>query len=245
MTSGASPIVENWLSLLQFGPDGWGDELAAGAWLTIRLALTTLPFGLALGFLIALSKNSHNRVLLAVGNVFTTVFRGLPELLTLFIVYYGGQMLLQRIFGMFVDGFIEVSPFVAGVIALGLVLAAYSSEVFLGAFRGINKGQWEAAHALGFRGLLTLVLIILPQLLRLALPGLANLWLVLLKDTSLVSVIALNDLLRMTNVAVGATKQPFLFYFVACMIYLAMSIVSSFGIHGIERWSERGHVRSR
>jgi polar amino acid transport system permease protein len=88
-------------------------------------------------------------------------------------------------------------------------------------------------------------LVILPQLLRLALPGLANLWLVLLKDTSLVSVIALNDLLRMTNVAVGATKQPFLFYLVACLIYLVMSIISSFGIHGIERWSERGHVRAR
>jgi polar amino acid transport system permease protein len=236
--------VENWLSLLQFGPDGWGDELAAGAWLTIRLALTTLPFGIALGFAVALAKNSHRGLLRAAGNVFTTIFRGLPELLTLFIVYYGGQVLLQQAIGLFADGYVEVNAFAAGAIALGLVLAAYSSEVFLGAFRGIGRGQYEAAHALGLRALPTMRLVIVPQLVRLALPGLANLWLVLLKDTSLVSVIALSDLLRQTNVAVGATKQPFLFYLVACLIYLVMSIVSSFGIHGIERWSERGHVRA-
>jgi polar amino acid transport system permease protein len=130
-------------------------------------------------------------------------------------------------------------------VALGLVFAAYASEVFLGAFHGIGRGQYEGAHALGLRPLLTLRLVILPQLLRLALPGLANLWLVLLKDTSLVSVIALNDLLRETSVAVAATKEPFFFYAVACLIYLVMSIVSSVGIFAIERWSERGHVRAR
>jgi polar amino acid transport system permease protein len=236
--------VESWLSLLQFGPDGWGDELAAGAWVTIRLALTTLPFGIALGLLVALAKDSRSRALVVIGNAFTTIFRGLPELLTLFIVYYGGQVLLQQAFSLFTDAYVEVNGFLAGAIALGLVLAAYSSEVFLGAFRGIGRGQYEAAHALGLRAVPMLRLVILPQLLRLALPGLANLWLVLLKDTSLVSVIALNDLLRQTNVAVGATKEPFPFYLTACLIYLVMSIVSSFGIHRIERWSERGHVRA-
>ena len=102
-------------------------------------------------------------------------------------------------------------------------------EVFLGAFRGIGRGQYEAAHALGLKPLATMRLVILPQLIRLALPGLANLWLVLLKDTSLVSVIALDDLLRKANIAVGATKEPFLLYFVACMIYLVLSIISSIG----------------
>ena len=234
------------LALIRFGPDGWGDEIASGAWLTIRLALATLPFGLTVGFLVALAKNSEKRRFTIPGNIFTTVFRGLPELLTLFIVYYGGQMLLQKIVGLFrEDAYVEVTSFVAGFVALGLVFAAYASEVFLGAFRGIGRGQYEGAHALGLRSLPTLRLVILPQLLRLALPGLANLWLVLLKDTSLVSVIALNDLLRETYVAVGATKQPFFFYFVACMIYLCMSIVSSFGIVGVERWADRGHMRTR
>jgi polar amino acid transport system permease protein len=237
--------LEQLFSLLSFGPDGWGDELAAGTWLTIRLALATLPFGLAVGFVIALAKDSESRWLVAAGNTFTTVFRGLPELLTLFIVYYGGQILLQEIVQIFSDRQVEVSGFVAGFVALGLVFAAYASEVFLGAFRGIGKGQYEAANALGLKTLPTMRLVILPQLIRLALPGLANLWLVLLKDTSLVSVIALDDLLRKANIAVGATKQPFFFYFAACMIYLAMSIVSSIGIVGIERWSDRGLRRMR
>ncbi len=237
--------MEQIFSLLSFGPDGWGDELAAGTWLTIRLALATLPFGLALGFFVALAKDSENRWLVAAGNIFTTVFRGLPELLTLFIVYYGGQILLQKIVQIISDEPVEVNGFVAGFVALGLVFAAYASEVFLGAFRGIGKGQYEAAHALGLKALPTMRLVILPQLIQLALPGLANLWLVLLKDTSLVSVIALEDLLRKANIAVGATKEPFLFYFAACMIYLAMSIVSSIGIVGIERWSDRGLRRMR
>ncbi|KAB2862734.1 MAG: ABC transporter permease [Bauldia sp.] len=236
--------MEHLFGLLSFGPDGWGDELAAGAWLTIRLAFATLPFGLAVGFLVALAKDSGRWWLTIPGNLFTTVFRGLPELLTLFIVYYGGQILLQEIVQLVADTRVEVSGFVAGLVALGLVFSAYASEVFLGALRAIGRGQHEAAHALGLRPAATLRLVILPQLVRLALPGIANLWLVLLKDTSLVSVIALNDLLRETQVAVGATKQPFFFFLVACLVYLAMSIVSSFGIAGIERWSERGMRRT-
>ena len=237
--------MEKTFELLSFGPDGWGDELASGVWLTIRLALATLPFGLVLGFLVALARNSGNRWLTISGNTFTTLFRGLPELLTLFIVFYGGQILLQEIVGLFGDGRIEVSSFLAGLIALGLVFAAFSSEVFLAALRAIGKGQYEASHALGIRPVATMRLVVLPQLVRLALPGLANLWLALLKDTSLVSVIALSDILRQTSIAVGVTKQPFFFYFVACMLYLVLSIISSIGIAGIERWSERGLRRAR
>jgi polar amino acid transport system permease protein len=232
------------LGLLGFGPDGWGDELAAGAWLTIRLALATLPFGLAVGLLAALARNSRSRWLRIPGNAFTTLFRGLPELLTLLLVYFGGQVLLSRIAGLVGDGQVDVSAFVAGLIALGLVFSAYASEVFLGALRAISRGQYEAGYALGLRPSTVLRLVVLPQLIRLALPGLANLWLVLLKDTSLVSVIALNDLLRETSVAVRATKEPFLFYLAACLIYLAMSMISSVGIAGIERWSEKGMGRS-
>jgi len=114
-------------ALLGFGPDGWGDELAAGAWLTIRLALATLPFGLAVGLLAALARNSKRRWLRVAGNIFTTLFRGLPELLTLLIVYFGGQMLITRIAGMFgEDVTIEVSAFVAG---LGVFLTLVGSQL--------------------------------------------------------------------------------------------------------------------
>lgn len=231
------------LHLIRLGPDGWGDEILAGAWLTVRLAAATLPLGLVLGFLVALAKNSQSRTAILAGNVFTTIFRGLPELLTIFIVYYGGQVLLQRVVSLFTEQHVEVSGFFAGAFALGLVFSAFASEVFIGAFRGIGRGQYDAAQSLGLRRWPTLRLVILPQLIRFALPGLANLWLNLLKDTSLVSVIALSDLLRQTNIAVGATKQPFFFYAVACLLYLAMAIVSSFGILAIERWSDRGMGR--
>lgn len=235
--------MSEWLDLLSFGPGGWGDELAEGTWLTVRLALATLPVGLVVGFLIALAKNSSEPSLRAAANVYTTIFRGVPELLTLFIVYYGGQVLLQALVGLFTDTYVEVSGFFAGLIALGLVFSAFSSEVFLSALRGISAGQYEAAAALGLSRFAAMRLVILPQLIRLALPGLSNLWLVLLKDTALVSVIALDDLLRKTNVAVGSTKEPFLFYLVACLIYLALSLLSSAGLGAIDRWTQRGEAR--
>ena len=231
------------LGLLAFGDQGWGDELLSGLWLTIRLALVTLPFGLLAGFFIALAKQSDEPWLRRAANIYTTIFRGVPELVTLFIVYYGGQIVLQKVIGLFTDTYVEVSGFTAGVIALGLVFSAFSSEVFLSAFRGIPQGQYEGAQALGLSRGQTLRKVVVPQLVRLALPGLSNLWLVLLKDTALVSVIALDDLLRETSVAVGNTKEPFFFYFVACMIYLALSVTSSAVLTGLDRRVNRGLER--
>jgi polar amino acid transport system permease protein len=237
-------------ALLSYGPEGWGDEIAAGTWLTIRLALATLPFGLALGFLVALARNTSKHtpayiVLRAVANGYTTLFRGLPELLTLFIIYYGGQILLQWLVSLIVESaYVEVSGFVAGMVALGLVFSAFASEVFLGALRAISRGQIEAAQALGLNRWLTLRFVIVPQLWRYALPGLGNLWMVLLKDTSLVSVIALSDLLRQTNVAVGVSKEPFFFYLLACLIYLVMSILSGLVLQALEAWTYRSERRA-
>lgn len=237
-------MVDGNLGLLAWGADGWGDELAAGLRITVLLALATLPFGLVLGFLVALAKNSSEKSLTAAAHIYTTIFRGLPELLTLFIVYYGGQILIQEIVNLFTETYVEVNSFVAGMVALGLVLSAFSSEVFLGALRAIDRGQVEAGKALGLSRWQCLRLVTFPQLIRLALPGLSNLWLVLLKDTSLVSLIALNDLLRKANIAVGATKEPFFFYAVACLIYLFVSLVSSIGLTGIERHVNRGRQRA-
>lgn len=237
-------IMLDLLSLLSFGPDGWGDEIARGALLTIELALATLPVGITIGLLIALAKDSHSPVLRGLGNLYTTVFRGLPELLTLFIVYYGGQMLLTRIANYLVpDANIEVNQFVAGVVALGLVLGAFSSEVLLAAIRAVPRGQKEAASALGLSGWSTFRLVTFPQLWRVALPGLSNNWMVLLKDTSLVSVIAISDLMRQTAIAVGVTKQPFFFYLVACLIYLVFSGVSSAIFTKLENRAARGFKR--
>ena len=129
---------------------------------------------MALGLLVALAKNSNERSLVLAGNIYTTIFRGLPELLTLFIVYYGGQIALQKFVNLFTDVYVEVNSFVAGMIALGLVFSAFSSETFLSAFRGIPKGQPEAGMALGLSSFQRFRLIVFPQLVRLALPGLVQ-----------------------------------------------------------------------
>lgn len=213
----------------------WGHELALGAAMTVGLALATLPFGLAFGLAAALAKDSHSAILRGLGEVYTTVFRGLPELLTLLLIYYGGQILIQN-----AGASLSISPFVAGLIALSLVFGAYSSEVMLAALRGVERGQIEAAKSFGMPPRLLFRRVKLPQMLRLALPGLGNNWLVLLKDTSLVSVIALDDLLRMSFIAAQSTRQPFQFYAVACALYLAMTAVSTFLIARAERAAAKG-----
>src|SRR4051794_24615873 len=118
------------LKLLAIGPTGWGDEILQGAWLTIRLALATLPVGLALGFLVALAKRSASPLLRNLAEAFSTIFRGLPELLMIFIIYFGGQILVQKLVHLFSDVTVEANGFIAGVFALGLIQAAYSSEAF-------------------------------------------------------------------------------------------------------------------
>lgn len=223
-------------TLLSWGPEGWLKSIAYGVFITVSLALATLPVGLAIGFLIALAKQSAEPSLRLAGNVYTTIFRGLPELLTLFLVFFGAQIGLQRLFQFFdPNATVDVNAFVSGMIALGVVFSSYASEVFLSAFRAIPRGQYEGGYAIGLTNWQTMRLVVLPQLIRIALPGLANLWLILLKDTALVSAVGLSDILRQATIAARVTKHAFLFFGVAGLIYLALAIVSSFGISAIER----------
>lgn len=223
-------------TLISWGPEGWLDDIAYGVFVTISLAVATLPLGLAIGFVVALAKQSEEASLRLAGNIYTTIFRGLPELLTLFLVYYGVQIGLQSLVqAIDPTATIEVNSFVSGMVALGVVFSSYASEVFLSAFRAIPRGQYEGGHAIGLTGYQTMRLVVLPQLVRIALPGLANLWLILLKDTALVSAIGLSDILRQTGIAARVTREPFLFFGLACLIYLVLAIVSSFGINAIER----------
>ncbi|WP_397453357.1 ABC transporter permease [Pseudomonas sp. NA-150] len=219
------------LTLLSLGEGGWGMALLEGAVVTIALALACVPIGIPLGLLLATAANADNRLPRALATVFSTVFRGLPELLTLLIVYYGCQIGLQKLMAHW--GFtteISINAFMAAVIALSLVLAAFSSEVWQGAFKTISKGQHEASQVLGLSRRQAFFKVILPQLMRISLPGLSNNWLSLLKDTSLVSTISIVDLMRQTSLAVSSTKQPMLFYLAACLIYLFFSTVSGFFI---------------
>lgn len=231
-------------TLLSWGPQGWLDDIAYGVFVTVSLALATLPLGLAIGFFAALAKQSKEPSLRLAGDIYTTIFRGLPELLTLFVVFYGAQIGIQKVVQIFSPtATVEVNSFISGMIALGAVFSAYASEVFLSAFRAIPKGQYEGGYAVGLSNGQTMRLIVLPQLIRIALPGLANLWLILLKDTALVSAIGLTDILRQAGVAARVTKHAFLFFGVAALIYLLLAIASSFGINAIERAVGRQEVR--
>lgn len=223
-------------TLISWGPQGWLDDIAYGVFITVSLALATLPVGLLIGFLVAVAKNSDEPSLRLAGNIYTTIFRGLPELLTLFIIFFGLQIVLQKLFQLFQPGAtVDVNAFVSGMVALALVFSSYASEVFLSAFRAIPKGQYEGGYSIGLTGGQTMRLVVLPQLIRIALPGLSNLWLILLKDTALVSAIGLTDIIRQAYVAARVTQEAFLFFGLATLIYLALAILSSFGIGAIER----------
>jgi polar amino acid transport system permease protein len=223
-------------TLLSWGPDGWLDDIVSGAAVTVILALATLPIGLTIGFFVALGKQSEEPSLRVAANIYTTIFRGLPELVTLFLFFFGGPLILQYLIRLInPEATIDVNGFVAGMIVLSIIFSAYASEVFLSAFRAIPKGQYEGGYAIGLSYGQTMRKVILPQLLRIAFPGLENCWLSLLKDTSLVSVVGLAETLRQAGVAARVTKHTFLFFSVAALVFLILAIISSFATGAILR----------
>jgi polar amino acid transport system permease protein len=218
---------------------GFGHLLLSGAWMTIQLALASLVIGLIIGLLGATAKLSHNRIARGIATTYTTVVRGVPELLLVLTIYFGGSQILMWIAGYFgYDDYIEVGPFAAGVAALAIAFGAYATEVFRMAMLEIPKGQWESAQAIGMTRIQTFFRIILPQLWRFSLPGLGNLFQVLLKDTALVSVVGLNELMRQAAVGAANTKQPFDFYLAAAILYLGLTLIATFVTTYLERRSK-------
>jgi ABC-type arginine transport system permease subunit len=172
------------------------------------------------------------------------VIRGVPELVLLLLVFFGGTILLQKLFQLFGDdSYVEVNAFCAGVGTIGFVYGAFATEVFRGAILAVPKGQLEAARACGMSRWLVLRRILLPQMWRFAIPGLGNVWLVLLKATSLMSVVGLDELTRKAYVAGGATKLYLDFYVMAALIYLLLTIISMLLLQVIERYANRGVQR--
>ncbi len=232
--------------LFAFGETGWGDEILAGLAVTLQLGIAALALGLLIGFLVAWASLSRQPVLRSLGFAYSTIMRGLPELLTLFVVYNGVGLLLNSVSAYLRPDTdpINFSPFAAGVVALGMVFGAFAAEVLRGAFNALDDGQSEAGRAVGMSTLQVFLRIKLPQAWRFALPGLGNLWINLLKDTALVSIIALDDLMRMTKVAVGVTKLPFTFYLAAALIYWGLCIMSEVGLGVLEKRANRGIRKS-
>jgi polar amino acid transport system permease protein len=230
-----------WYALL-FAPNGWGLLLLKGASITIALALTTVPFGFGGGLLLAVLRMTPFRSIRAICDGYTTFFRGIPDLLALFIVYFGLQALVDKLSHTFgLTGGINVNAFTAGVVALAAVTAAYSSEVWIASLNSVPPGQAEAARSLGLNRKQVFFLVTLPQLGRVALPGLGNIWTILLKDTSLVSTLAVADLLRVASEASRATTRPLVFYGAATGIYLVFGILSNVVQGYLERRSNAGY----
>lgn len=220
---------------------GFGAQLLAGTLVTLELALSALVLGLVLGILGALAKLSPVAPLRWLGNAYSTLVRGLPEFLVVLTFYFGASSVLMAIASQFgYDEYIEVSAFAAGTTALGFIFGAYASELFRGSILAIPPGQREAAMALGMTRRATFTRIILPQVWRIALPGLGNLFMILMKDTALVSVVGLEELMRVTAFAVGRTKEPFTFYLAAAVIYLMLTAIATYGLRRLEKRTNVG-----
>ena len=209
--------------------------LLDAAWMTLGLALASLVGGMVLALAFSAAELSKQRALVWPVATLTTLNRGLPELLVVLFIYFGSTQVLFLITGEYV----EFSPFACGVLALSLLFASYATQTLRAALNAVPPGQRLAAQALGLGKGHTFFRIVLPQAWRHALPGLGNQWLVLLKDTALVSLIGVNEMMRQAQMASASTYQPFTWYAAAALIYLAISLVSEFGLKQASRYTRR------
>ncbi|WP_324018695.1 arginine ABC transporter permease ArtQ [Aeromonas caviae] len=209
--------------------------LLDAAWMTLGLALASLVGGMVLALAFSAAELSKLRWLVWPVATLTTLIRGLPELLVVLFIYFGSTQVLFLITGEYV----EFSPFACGVLALSLLFASYATQTLRAALNAVPPGQRLAAQALGLGKGHTFFRIVLPQAWRHALPGLGNQWLVLLKDTALVSLIGVNEMMRQAQMASASTYQPFTWYAAAALIYLAISLVSEFGLKQASRYTRR------
>ncbi len=206
---------------------GFLPSLLEGAAVTLGVALSSLLIAAALGLLGALAKLSRSRIAQAVAGLYTTLIRGVPDLVLMLLVFYGGQIAINTVAPMLGhEDYIDIDPFVAGSLTIGFIFGAYLTESFRGAFLAVPAGQREAGLAFGMSPARVLWRITLPQMLRHALPGISNNWLVLIKSTAIVSIIGLSDLMTRGQQAAGTTREPFSFYLAVAVIYLVFTSVS-------------------
>jgi octopine/nopaline transport system permease protein len=228
------------LELLGFGSTGWGALLLVAAGVTLAVTAVALLIGAVLGTIVAAAKLSGNIFLVALGNIYTTVFRGVPELLIIYLIYFGGSSAVTMIGkAMGYEGFLGLPSFAAGALAVGIISGSYQAEVFRGAYLAVARGELEAASAIGMNRSLRLRRIIMPQVWRYALPGVGNVWQLSLKDSALISVTGLAELMRTSQVAAGSTRQYFLFFIVGGILYLVLTSLSDQVFNRAERRANR------
>lgn len=220
-------------------------QLVAGTIMTVQLALVSLVIALVFGLLGAWAKLSSSRLAMRVAGAYTTVVRGVPDLVLILLVFFGGQVTINWIgYATGLWDYVEVSKFIAGSATIGVIFGAYFTETFRGAIMAIPRGQIEAGISCGMPRHLIFRHIIWPQMVRYALPGFTNNWLVQLKTTALVSVIGLQDLVYNAFTAGRSTGQLFTFMAAAFVIYLVLTGISDLGLRALDRRYSRGVVRT-
>ena len=230
------------MELLAFGDTGWGDELFYATLMTIAVASTAMLIGFFFALIFTPLKLSKNKFLNLIANTYTTIIRGVPELLVIYLFFFGGSAAVMFVASIFGYGeYIEINAFITGAFSIGIISGAYSTEVFRGAIQSIDKGQFEAANVLGLSKFGKFFKIILPQTLRLALPNLSNVWQITLKDTSLIMVTGLVEIMRQSYVAAGSTRDPLFFYSCAAVLYLFLTFLSMKLINRLELKYSKGY----
>lgn len=217
---------------------GYSEVIFKGALVTLELALSSVLLSVILGLIGAGAKLSSNRALRLIFEGYTTLIRGVPDLVLMLLIFYGLQIALNQLTdALGVDQF-DIDPMVAGIITLGFIYGAYFTETFRGAYMAVPRGQIEAATAFGFTSSQTFRRILFPGMMRYALPGIGNNWQVILKATALVSLLGLEDVVKATQLAGKSTWQPFYFAVVAGVIYLVFTTLSN----GVLLWLERRYL---
>ncbi|MBF0229022.1 MAG: ABC transporter permease [Desulfamplus sp.] len=215
---------------------GYGPSILEGTLLTLKVSVISLIIAMVLGFTGAMFKLSKSRILNFISQSYTTIIRGIPDLVLMLLIFFGGQVMLNQIAPKFgYDSYIDINPFIAGVLTIGFIFGAYMTETFRGAILAVSPGQLEAGYAFGMGKIKVFFRILFPQMMRHALPGFGNNFLVLIKSTALVSIIGLDDMVRKASIASGSTRLPFTFYFAVAIIYLIITSFSGVVLSWLDR----------
>jgi len=210
-------------------------DILDGTLLTVAVAVVSVIIAIVLGLLAATAKLSKSRMARGIATTYTTVIRGVPDLVLMLLIFFGGQLLVNDIGAYFEWDYIDIDAFTAGTITIGFIFGAYMGETFRGAILAVPVGMLEAGYAYGMSQRQVFFRILVPQMMRHALPGIGNNWLVLMKTTALVAVIGLHDMVFRAGAHGGSTRKPFIYYFVVALIFLALTTVSIWGLRWLER----------
>jgi octopine/nopaline transport system permease protein len=228
-------------AIIGFGPTGWGALLLRATGVTVAMSITAFAVGLLIGTCGSAARLSNSKVARTIGTSYVSVVRGLPDLLLIYLFYFGSGAFAGAVAGAlgFSSRFVNINPFVTGALAVGVTSGAYQTEVLRGAFLVMSKGELEAAQVLGMSRLLMLRRIVAPQVVRTALPGLGNVWQTILKESALVSVTGLVEIVRQVNIGANSTNLPFTFFVTGALIFLVLTAISGEAFRRGERYFAR------